>query len=312
MTKILNILLIISLLLCSQIITKSLKKALTKQYYNKLTTENDDGKGQTIFLDKHLVYCNPGQILQRYHLFRPSVSTLSYEYTCTAYPAVGTEVIEIQTPLNDIDLASSNVYLDRHNVGCPEGYALQSFNLMRGGPNLSQIQYLYYCVRIALGGACQSFETPEQWAHAGPGDFLSSYYLDRQYVNVPDGPNAMQKFRLLSRYAPERTYLRYYVIWCPLDNRVTLRGYIKDANTQSVIPKVVLTSAKIVFKTSAGAVTEAQILDGGIYEVKLLPGAYTRIGNIPGYVESKSSINISSNRNQPDNSILFTRDPNGF
>jgi hypothetical protein len=292
--------------------TKSLKKGLTRGYYNRQTPANDFGGGQIIYLDRHSVYCNAGEILQGYQLIRPTFTTISYVFRCLAHPAVGLADIVKYTPLNDLGAIweDSNIFLDRHNIACPEGYALQGFRLARGGANLRQIQYIYTCARTAFGGACQTFETSEQWAQEKTGDNRSIAYLDRHLVLVPNGANAMQGFRLLTRYAPERTYLRYSITWCPLQDQVTVRGYVKNATTSRVIPTDVLKSkyAKISFKSSTGAVTDAQILDGGIYEIKLLPGIYTRIGHANGFIESSSSINITgaSAESNESNTILLS------
>jgi hypothetical protein len=49
---------------------------------NKSTPTDGDGNGNIVVLDRHNVQCDPNQALTRFHLTRPTGSTISYEYTC--------------------------------------------------------------------------------------------------------------------------------------------------------------------------------------------------------------------------------------
>lgn len=46
------------------------------------TPFNDEGGGNTIFLDRHNVACNANEILQQFHLSRSGQNTFRYDYTC--------------------------------------------------------------------------------------------------------------------------------------------------------------------------------------------------------------------------------------
>ncbi|OAD19459.1 hypothetical protein THIOM_004905 [Candidatus Thiomargarita nelsonii] len=51
------------------------------QITTKRTGTNDDGNGNLIFLDRHHVDCG-NKVLLGFRLFRPTGSTIAYEYTC--------------------------------------------------------------------------------------------------------------------------------------------------------------------------------------------------------------------------------------
>jgi hypothetical protein len=48
----------------------------------KTTQANEDGGGNSIYLDRHNVKCDDNQVLSRVHLKRPDANKIQYEYTC--------------------------------------------------------------------------------------------------------------------------------------------------------------------------------------------------------------------------------------
>jgi len=66
--------------------------------------------------------------------------------------------------------------------------------------------------------------------------------------------------------------------------------------------------ASVQFVDPNGKVYEAKILNGGIYEIELPKGKYSRIGTIEGYIKNTRSIQIEGNSNETDlnNRILMS------
>ena len=49
---------------------------------NVKTALNDDGGGNTIFLDRHNVQCEPNEVITQFKVSRPSDNKIQYDYTC--------------------------------------------------------------------------------------------------------------------------------------------------------------------------------------------------------------------------------------
>jgi hypothetical protein len=103
------------------------------------TMANEDGGGLNIYLDRHAVDCQ-GAAIQYVHLFRPTVTEISYHYTCGANQLLNVQ--DYYTPAND-DGAGLNIYLDRHNISCPNAQVLSYLKLER--PTVGTINYHYKC-----------------------------------------------------------------------------------------------------------------------------------------------------------------------
>ncbi|MBQ4861561.1 hypothetical protein J8L98_07645 [Pseudoalteromonas sp. MMG013] len=103
------------------------------------TPENSDGAGNIIYLDRHTVNCeNKG--LQYLHLERPTGNTVQYHYKCGSKSL--TDVQDYFTPEN-ADGGGNTIYLDRHNVSCPNNKVLSYLKLER--PTGNTIRYHYKC-----------------------------------------------------------------------------------------------------------------------------------------------------------------------
>jgi len=87
---------------------------------------------------------------------------------------------------------------------------------------------------------------------------------------------------------------------------LTIRGFIKDGTTGNLIPNVDISNFKVDFATSSKSYP-ATIFEGGIYEVKLPPGTYRRIGSLKGYSESSKDVTLteSSKETNSANTILL-------
>ncbi len=49
------------------------------------TDANDNGKGNSIFLDRHDIKCNDDEVLNQFKLTRPSDGMIQYQYQCCKY-----------------------------------------------------------------------------------------------------------------------------------------------------------------------------------------------------------------------------------
>lgn len=141
--------------------------------YQTKTPANDDGGGNLIYLDRHLVNCLTYAI-SSLHLYRPSLQEIAYEYKCVN--AGNTSTFEKFTAAND-DGGGNLTYLDRHEVDCV-GKGLQFIHLER--PSQSTIRYNYKCGERLLS-ALKDYYTPTNDAGGG-----NSIYLDRHAISCPD------------------------------------------------------------------------------------------------------------------------------
>jgi len=154
--------------------TYSKKNPLT--VFTKRTPNADWGSNNIHNLDKHDIKCDPNQALQGFRLFRANSNNLSYKYACTKNIA-GNNVIDAKTPINDVakDVRKSANFLERHNVQCQKGYALQEFKLNSQG---KQIFYSYRCVNVNCG------ENQTLVTKGTDDGGYETVYLDRQDVRV--------------------------------------------------------------------------------------------------------------------------------
>jgi hypothetical protein len=182
--------------------------------YNRNTPAQDDGNGEVIYLDRHDISCRPWEVLKGFHLTRPTVPTLSYEFRCDINYTYS-ENISLSTalaPLPD-DVMNGTNFLDRHDVKCPVNFALRGFKFVRGDGNTAK--YDYTCVYSRLIN-CVNENTPETWGNDKTGDRHIVHYLDRQLIKIPIGKYALTQFKLNTRYA-DRTYYSYNYTYCALD-----------------------------------------------------------------------------------------------
>lgn len=138
--------------------------------FAKETRANEDGKGNSIYLDRHTVSCGT-KGMKSFRLFRPTKTTIAYQFHCGS-KSMGKRIHK-ETRANDY--GNGNViYLDRHKVNCGKR-ALQSFRLIR--PTKDTIAYAYQCSSENL----QSVTSHETRANEdGKGNIV---YLDRHKVN---------------------------------------------------------------------------------------------------------------------------------
>ena len=103
------------------------------------TPANDWGQGNTVFLDRHNVQCPAGNVLNDWHVTRPSQDTIRIDYKCVPAPGLG-NCENLTTPWND-EGGGNSVYLDRHAVQCPNNKMLTQWHLVRKGDGNYHIEY---------------------------------------------------------------------------------------------------------------------------------------------------------------------------
>lgn len=87
------------------------------------------------------------------------------------------------------DMGDSLVYLDRHNVSCPSGSAIQAFQFENTG---NQIRIAYRCLRSSnISGSCSVQQTP--WNAEGK----EFYYLDRHFLDCGTPGRVVNSFKLI-------------------------------------------------------------------------------------------------------------------
>jgi hypothetical protein len=147
------------------------------------TPWNDEGYGNSAYLDRHDINCN-GKALNGLHLVRKGDGNFHYEYTCEANGDLNPSV-DRETPWNDYG-GGNTIYMDRHALDCGTGNVLTQLRL--GAAN-NQIQYKYKCAPAKKTLTCRDLSTPLNDDGGG-----NTIYMDR---HVPAcGPNeAMSKLR---------------------------------------------------------------------------------------------------------------------
>ena len=111
----------------------------------ELPTElNEYGNGNTVYLDRHQIECPPTYALSRIKLNKEG-EHINYDYICNN--ANLHNITHHETPLND-DGNGKIIYLDRHNIQCPDGKYLNSVQLRRGNDStcrMNKYKFIYKC-----------------------------------------------------------------------------------------------------------------------------------------------------------------------
>lgn len=117
------------------------------------TRLNDDGDGDSVYLDRHDVRCNSNEALQYWRLNRgPGQSagwgtrrrTIKVDYKCCHTPNQG-RCHSRSTRLN-ADGGGNTVYFDRHDLSCPSNEVMQRWHLNRMGTH-NRVRFDYTCCR---------------------------------------------------------------------------------------------------------------------------------------------------------------------
>jgi hypothetical protein len=108
----------------------------------KATPFNDEGSGNTIYLDRHNADCGTGSVMTKLHLNRSGQNTYQLQYGCapSSHPLTCRQVT---TPFND-DGGGNSMFLDRHDIKCNANEALSQVHLNRNSAG-NQYQFQYTC-----------------------------------------------------------------------------------------------------------------------------------------------------------------------
>ncbi|MFC3030990.1 hypothetical protein ACFOEE_00395 [Pseudoalteromonas fenneropenaei] len=177
----------------TMVLLASMSQFAVAASYQLTTQADDDGQGNTLFLDRHHVDCG-NDALNALHLYRPTSTQIAYQYGCTQMP--NTVSSDVYTPDND-DGGGNVIYLDRHTVNC-EGKALQYLHLER--PSSTTMRYHYQC------GDKQLVNIKDYFTPADEDGGGNAVYLDRQNVSCPS--NAVLSYARLER--PTSNTIRYH------------------------------------------------------------------------------------------------------
>lgn len=112
-----------------------------ENYSKKMTELNDDGGGNIVYLDRHVIDCDKKGILG-FRLDRGSTKDkIRYNYICGDKDL--NNLKEKNTEFND-EVRGNSFYLDRHDVKCDNNEILTKFQLVRDIEN-NKIRYNYVC-----------------------------------------------------------------------------------------------------------------------------------------------------------------------
>ncbi len=170
---------------------------------NKNTQFNDEGGGNTIFLDRHNVDCSNNGI-NRFILTRDGKGNFRYDYSCSAPYIDGMNMTDNEvksatfnsTGLNDQG-GGNSIFLDRHQVDCGEDGAITQFHLDSMGTN-NKYQYNYRCIKMNKPMTSRMVTTPANDDGGG-----NSIYLDRHNVACADDE-----------------VMNYFTLYRPSDNQI--------------------------------------------------------------------------------------------
>jgi len=111
----------------------------------KLSTQsNANGSGNTIFLDRHDVRCDPGYMLNGFGLKQNDNKDINYNYGCVKMNTNSSVCVNKETKSND-DGSGNVIYLDRHQIACDKDEVLSNFHLIRDGSD--KYKYQYQCCK---------------------------------------------------------------------------------------------------------------------------------------------------------------------
>jgi len=90
---------------------------------------------------------------------------------------------------------------------------------------------------------------------------------------------------------------------------IIVRGYIKDATTNSNIPDDRLTGATVSFTSNQGQIFPAKIVAGSIYEATVTSGTYKIKATANGYADTSNTKNITTSANESSGTMNIFLSP---
>ena len=164
---------------------------------------NDEGGGNTIFLDRHNIDCGVNGV-KRFRLTRDGAGHFRYDFTCTEKGNLDSNApTSKDTGFND-EGGGNTIFLDRHNVDCGDNSGLSQFNLTRDGQG--RFRYNFKCLKSKTPfGSCRDVNTGENDVGGG-----NSVFLDRHDVSCNDD-EVIKQFNLVR---PKENTIQYNYKCC--------------------------------------------------------------------------------------------------
>ena len=108
------------------------------------TPFNDEGNGNTIYLDRHNADCGSGNVMTKLHLNRSGNGMYQWQFACA--PNTQPQPLncrQTSTGMNN-DGGGNSIFLDRHDIQCNSNEALSQIHLQRNSAG-NQYQFEYTC-----------------------------------------------------------------------------------------------------------------------------------------------------------------------
>lgn len=144
------------------------------------TKMNDDGGGNSVYLDRHDAKCGFGEAISSFRINRNGGhNKYQIVYKCCKTPVTYTP--QKKETKNTDDGSGSMVFLDRQNIQCGKNYLIQ-FKMSRksGG---GQYRFSYTCGGFKEGGEVDVKAQNTNFNDDGGGNTV---YLDRHKVECPE------------------------------------------------------------------------------------------------------------------------------
>jgi len=138
------------------------------------TPPKDDGNGNSVYLDRHLLSCGTSGISQ-FQLKRQGSTQIYYDYECSVTASTDRS-LKMTAP--NVDGGGDTRYLDRHAISC-NNKPIKAFKLYRNGQG-NKVRYRYQCGSQTLFDSTTYYTS---WDTASN----KSWYLDRHNVECPSG-----------------------------------------------------------------------------------------------------------------------------
>ncbi len=182
----------------------------------KSTKQVDSKNGSIVPLSKLNVDCGADSALNTFGLILPNKTSMVYDFSCEKLPSNTEVIIKITNPgpVGKDEYHSTN-FLDRHNVICDEGYAIQAFNLVYLDLNPKQLFYDYKCVKADYEKCTTQYTSQTDGADfpeiAAKSTFLASQAIKLQPKQV------LKQFQLKTEFGYHNfPYYKYEYTYCTL------------------------------------------------------------------------------------------------
>jgi len=180
---------------------------LNQPVINLQTNPVNHYNGHILTLTNLNVNCGFSYALIDFNLVLTSSTQYAYSYRCHYINNISSN-ISLSTSVGSLQVGpnyfASGNFLDRHNVNCPSGSAIQQFVL--SNVTRSTVQYKYTCVYSNNLYGCSSGSTSESKG-GGTENLSRSIYLSTQNFTLPSN-YILTSFKLVNRY--DKSWYPYY------------------------------------------------------------------------------------------------------